>query len=742
MKRYFAFCLLLLASLVAAGQSTSPNYYRQIMDSLRREKAAHKQAYFLYEAAKYQLEKPNEDRRDLDSALAFNKRSTALYRKENLANPLALNILLDARIHDEMGNTTQAKALKQAALKYALDNNAHQSASSIYLSMADDVRDSQEEQKTALFKQALTQAERAKNYHSKIDVYRQHAGFLANLGKYDLAVEETQKALALKRRYQDPDVRDEKIIIAANLRMMYRLKEAAKYALEALRTTESDNTNSNDSDLLQVHNLLGLIYYDLKLNNESLENYRKAFAIAQKINDRYAVHTIAQNLATILNRQKRNAEAIAVLDSVTKDYQTELYAIRYAYLYTVLYAQSGQLQKAYPHYKEVLKYYHEGNATGQDKHIINIAIAYYLYHSNQPSKMYPYLDEIYEVAKREHSLLRLSEIQKLYFKADSVQGQYLSAIKHLNEYKILNDSINSTERAKELTALQLQYNTEKKDRDIVMLQQKGLLQQSKLKNEASIRYIFIVGIVVLTIFVGFLYGQNSIKKRSNQKLQQQQQEINAQNDKLKSLIMEKEWLLKEIHHRVKNNMQIIISLLNTQSAYLDNDDAKKAIQNSQNRMHAMSLIHQKLYQTNNLSRIDMSWYIHELTEYLKDSFDQEKHIRFNIQVEKIDVDVSQAVPIGLILNEAINNAMKHAFKDREGVIFITLKNIRSSPCNCLLSIADNGVGMHLPNEHVENDSFGMNLMRGLTAQLDGKFELLSDQGVFITIQFPQKDVEL
>lgn len=132
----------------------------------------------------------------------------------------------------------------------------------------------------------------------------------------------------------------------------------------------------------------------------------------------------------------------------------------------------------------------------------------------------------------------------------------------------------------------------------------------------------------------------------------------------------------------------------------------------------------------------------ELTEYLKDSFQSEKSVKFEIQVDPITLDVAQAVPVGLILNEAINNAIKHAFTQREGTVFISFRRIKATPYDLLLSIADNGIGIQKDLSSNDSDSFGMNLMQGLTSQLDGEFKLTSDQGVFITIQFSQKEAEI
>ena len=127
------------------------------------------------------------------------------------------------------------------------------------------------------------------------------------------------------------------------------------------------------------------------------------------------------------------------------------------------------------------------------------------------------------------------------------------------------------------------------------------------------------------------------------------------------LLKDKEWLIKEVHHRVKNNLQMVISLLNSQSIYLNDEAAVVAIQESQRRMHAMSLIHQKLYQSENVGVIDMRAYINEFISYLKDIFETGSSIRFEQDVDPIKLDVGQAVPVGLILNEVITNSIKYAF---------------------------------------------------------------------------------
>jgi two-component sensor histidine kinase len=151
-------------------------------------------------------------------------------------------------------------------------------------------------------------------------------------------------------------------------------------------------------------------------------------------------------------------------------------------------------------------------------------------------------------------------------------------------------------------------------------------------------------------------------------------------------------------------------------------------------MQAMSLIHQKLYQSDNVATIDMSVYIRELIEYLYDSFKQGKNITMNMDISPIKLDVSQAVPLGLILNEAISNSIKYAFKDtKNGRIDVLLQPVADG--KYLMCIADNGVGLPSGFDPYNTSSLGMSLMQGLSQQLDGEFVLDNNNGLRVCTIF-------
>ena len=239
------------------------------------------------------------------------------------------------------------------------------------------------------------------------------------------------------------------------------------------------------------------------------------------------------------------------------------------------------------------------------------------------------------------------------------------------------------------------------------------------------------GIVLLFIIMGLLYRQNRHKQQSNKV-------ILHKNEQLQHFLTEKEWLVKEIHHRVKNNFHIVASLLEIQSSYLKNKEALSAIKDSQHRIHSMSIIHQKLYQSETLSTIHMPEYIYELVEYLRESYAIRDNIAFSLQVDNIELNHASAITLGLILNEAITNSIKYAFAKTEGTISISLAHISDS--QLLLSIADNGRGLPGDFDSKIGASMGMELLHGLAEDLGGSFSIETDGGTHIKVIFTYKPI--
>ena len=340
----------------------------------------------------------------------------------------------------------------------------------------------------------------------------------------------------------------------------------------------------------------------------------------------------------------------------------------------------------------------------------------------QKAKTYPFINKLFSSAR----------IHELQYRIDSSEGNYLKALQEYKLTRIADDSIYNLRKTNQFAELQIQYETEAKDKNIELLQQKDKVQLSALRQSNFMKKVTLVGILVMLVITALVYRLYRNKQKSNK-------EINEKNQALEQLVRDKDWLVKEIHHRVKNNFHIVASLLEIQSSYLKNKEALSAIKESQHRIHSMSIIHQKLYQSDTLSTIHMPEYIYELVEYLRESYGIRENIGFSLQIENIELNHASAITLGLILNEAITNAIKYAFaKVKDGKISISLSHISDS--QILLSIADNGRGLPVDFDSKIGASMGMELLRGLTDDLGGSFSIETNEGTHIKVIFDYKPV--
>jgi len=208
-------------------------------------------------------------------------------------------------------------------------------------------------------------------------------------------------------------------------------------------------------------------------------------------------------------------------------------------------------------------------------------------------------------------------------------------------------------------------------------------------------------------------------------------------EKIKASLAEKEVLLKEIHHRVKNNLQIISSLLNLQSGYIKDKKTIEVFKNSQERVLAMALIHEKMYQSKDLSKINFREYINSLITSLYDSYYLEPgQVELKTQIEDVALDIETAIPLGLILNELISNSLKHAFPDHHrGELRINLKESDDKEYDYTLIVGDNGVGFPGGMDFQNSGGLGMVLVQSLVKKLKGVIDINRKDGTTFTITF-------
>ena len=206
-------------------------------------------------------------------------------------------------------------------------------------------------------------------------------------------------------------------------------------------------------------------------------------------------------------------------------------------------------------------------------------------------------------------------------------------------------------------------------------------------------------------------------------------------ERIRASLREKEALLKEIHHRVKNNLQVVSSLLGLQSRAVTDPETRKMFQESQDRVHSMALLHESLYQSHNLSQINFPEYIRQLAAHLFHSYGvAAERIHLQTDLDDLLLHLDAAVPCGLIINELISNSLKYAFPDgREGRIRIEVRGVSDGTTR--LVVADNGVGLRADIDWVNTRSLGLRLVRTLAQQLGAQLEVSTTEGMEVRLAF-------
>lgn len=300
----------------------------------------------------------------------------------------------------------------------------------------------------------------------------------------------------------------------------------------------------------------------------------------------------------------------------------------------------------------------------------------------------------------------------------SAMGNFENAYSIYQKGKLLADSLIAGDADLQFAQMQAQFELDKKTEDINLLNQEKQIQEARIRNKDLLIYGFLIVLilsVLLALSIFFRYRQ---KNKANKVLREQKHQI--------------EMLLGEIHHRVKNNLQVISSLLSIQSDQIQDKTAKMAVLEGQSRVQAMGLIHENIYKAENFAFIQMEEYLKKLSSTLIGSYGfRQDQIEVKIDTANLSVDVDTAIPLGLIINELLTNSLKHAFRATDNpCLWITL---RLDENNLLvLEIKDNGGGFLVSSNQ---KSFGLRLVNELTRQMGGTIDFIHGPGFSVSLKF-------
>jgi two-component sensor histidine kinase len=576
--------------------------------------------------------------------------------------------------------------------------------------------------------------------------------------------ESAERLKAAGRYFKSAGKRTEQISCEVELAGLYwtmgNTQQAFYYNTEALNTAKTIN---DDSWTATVTNALGRQYFNLRMYEEALPYFERSLAATFRTRSA-PDYSIA--LLTVVNDRVMLKRTRGLLEYLIRaDHRMPLVEdidrINLYCAYGLVYSSTGQKATAESWFLKMMSTFsklRKQKAFGNNGHLFlqtySKTIGQFYLDAHQEEKARPYFEKVMALPSESVSPASAGDVHLALYQIDSAAGRYRSAIRHLKIYHTIHDSLFNAGSANQVAALKARYAAERKSKDLAVIrgQQRSqaiLVQQTKLE-----RNITLGGIAALLIITGLAYWAYRKKQRINRHLEVQKARIDDQNSSLQSLLedknlllaeketllTEKDWLLKEVHHRVKNNLQVITSLLNFQSGSTKETDVLEAIKTSRNRIQAISLIHLKLSNGNNLASLNMQSYVSELIGHLAEVFGlSSRFITFDRLIEPIEIDLKQAVPIGLILNEAITNSIKYAFTDGGGEISLVLK--MAGEQDMLLEIADNGKGIPDDVNPFKTGSLGFKIMRGLSAQLKGDLKVMNDGGTRILLRFPLRAIK-
>lgn len=458
--------------------------------------------------------------------------------------------------------------------------------------------------------------------------------------------------------------------VAEDLLQQGQADEALKYALKAMKICE---VNDLKEELFYAYRTVGDCYMYQSNYSESLNYYTEAHTLA------YDQNMGEMNLADISNCRGNAYKRLGRYAEAQADYLDCLEfgkKANYPAALAAANANLGEVNLLMGNFAEALPYQLATiKMQEEDRNVSNLVENY-----NHAATIYAEL------------------------------GNYEMAWNYEKKARALHDSILSEKSDIALSELRTRYEAEKNEATIIA-QSQQLSQRSKVQWLTGGVAFLLAGLLF------FLYRLLRIRSKKNRQL-------NIKNK-------ENELLLKEIHHRVKNNLEIVSSLLELQSAQVDDKGIKEAMLEGQNRVQSIGIVHQKLYTGNNLGAIEMKDYFLNLSESILDSFGAEGRITVECAMDQIDVDIDTAVPLGLIVNELLTNTLKYAFPDgRKGHVRI---HLAKDPGGSLhLEIADDGIGK---SEITQGTGFGAQLISLLTRQLSGSMREEIINGTRVLFQF-------
>lgn len=506
-----------------------------------------------------------------------------------------------------------------------------------------------------------------------------------------------------------------------------KYKQCMTFFFKALRIYEQ---NKDTTHAIGMYNNLAILHTRMEDYTEALNLYQKGLKLSRATSNQHMIARIQANISELYLRNKAYNQAIKALQESLEISQAEKD-------YVQVVATLGNMAEVYEEKKQLdSALFFNQRAIGLHKEyklkggivLRYVSLAQIYNDLNKPdSSSYFYKKALQQIPQNTITPALLNVYTAMYTQY-AKHGQYNEAYSYLLKHNLVKDSLFTLQKNKQIEELKAKYQLDAKQKELDLLAKQNQLRITEAKLQKRLNYALLAIALGLLLIVVLLTRGYQQKRKNNQSL-------GLKNDQITQMLRDKEVLLKEVHHRVKNNLQIVSSLLNLQQEFHQEQSPQELLRQSQSKIEAMAIIHEQLYQSDNIQSIDLHTYLTELITHFNRSYDlDQRNITFQTNIAPLGLSLDQLVPCGLIINELVTNCIKYAFVGKtSGQVSIEAQVVGEK---YQLVLADNGVGLPQGFNVQEITSLGLRLVQGLVQQLQGKFEVLQpSKGASFQVSF-------
>jgi two-component sensor histidine kinase/Flp pilus assembly protein TadD len=537
-----------------------------------------------------------------------------------------------------------------------------------------------------------------------------------NYGSYSRALDFYFKSLKIREELID---KQGQATCYNNIGEIYRLQEDYRKALKYNFMSIRINSEIDDKPAIATsYNNIGILFASKGYLLRAVDYFQKSIRIDSEIGNQHGIVQGLNNLGNLYTDLYARSDSflLSCIDSFVSPKSANL-----------LKQKSLLLDTAFSHHDKAFRLSKEIDDKTQEIYSLQ-GMGNVMQKRNDFQAAIGFFGKAASLSDTIGAAKELGDAAFHLYECYTREGKYKEALMAFVQYKKAQDSVFSLSNRMAGVKYELDYTRDKKEALLKLESEKSeALDKAEKDRQLFINYILLGSLFFVSVFSFFLFRDYKRKRSDNV-------QIRRQNAIIENALKEKEVLIKEIHHRVKNNLQVISSMLNLQSSKADPGEEHKALEGSKKRIDAMALIHELLYARNNFKEIEIKPYLEQLTKSIADGYhDSGKTIVLEIGCDPLSFSLDKAIPLGLLINEMLTNAFKYAFIQSEsGIIEIELKQQGEK---FRLRITDNGNGFPDDLENRKKRSMGMELIELLTEQLGGKLQVESGQGVGYVLIF-------